>query len=390
MATRRGFIRVMGGGVILAAAGGIGLARCDRMPAEAIAAWEGPGAGNADLRKRLLSYAILAPNPHNRQSWLIDLPAVEAGTPAKIVLYVDRERLLPETDPYSRQIMIGQGTFVELLHMAAAAAGYRADIALFPQGEPPADRLDGRPVAEIALVEDGGVRPDPLFKQVLDRRTNRERFDTDRPVDRKTIEQLKSAVADPAIRFAAATDRAAVANLRKLVADGFIKELRTPKALGESIELMRIGAGEIAKHRDGISIHGPMMWWLRNLGLVSREAIGDPTSQSFEVGLDMARDQGETAMAFAWLSTDGNSRTEQVRAGRAYVRMHLKATELGLAQHPMSQLLQEYAEMRTLQLSFLKEIGAKESETVQMLARLGYAAAPGPAPRRPLATMTKT
>ena len=133
-----------------------------------------------------------------------------------------------------------------------------------------------------------------------------------------------------------------------------------------------------------------MMWWLRNLGMVSREAIRDPSSQSFEVGLDMAREQGGTAMGFVWLTTRGNSRSDQVRAGRSYVRMHLKATELGLAQHPMSQLLQEYKEMRSLQSDFHLAVNAKSGETVQMLARLGYADDPGPAPRRPLRTMIKT
>lgn len=382
--SRRGFIRIAGGGVILAA-GGLALARCDGMPPEAIAAWRGPGAGERDLRKRLIAFAMLAPNPHNRQPWLVDLK-----TPDRITLYCDRERLLPATDPYSRQIVIGHGTFLELLAQAAAAAGHRADIRYFPKGAFGPQKIDARPVAEIALTKDAGVTPDPLFAQILKRRTNREVFDADRPLSPATAAALRSVTLDPAVRLSVEAASAKLLPLRQLAIDGLVKELRTPHTFEESIQLMRIGAGEIAKHRDGISIHGPMMWWLKRLGMLDKAALRDPSSQSFEVGLDMARDQGGSAMGFFWLSTADNTRTTQLKAGRAYVRLHLKATELGLAQQPMSQLLQEYPEMTALQAKFLAAAGAKPGETVQMLARLGYAAPTGPAPRRPLASLIKT
>ena len=379
--SRRGFIRIAGGGVILAA-GGLALARCDRMPSEAITAWRGPVGSGGDLRMRLIAFAMLAPNPHNRQPWLIDLK-----TPGRITLYCDRTRLLPATDPYSRQILIGHGTFLELLAQAAAATGHRADITTFPKGEFGPEKIDDRPVAEIALVKDANAKPDPLFAQILKRRTNREVFDRERPLSADTIAALRATSLDPAVRLTTATDATMLPALRKLAIDSFIKELRTPHTYEESIQLMRIGASEIAEHRDGISIHGPMMWWLRRFGMLDKSELRDPNSKTFEVGLDMARDQGGSAMGFFWLTTADNSRTTQLKAGRAYVRLHLKATELGLAQQPMSQLLQEYPEMAPLQASFLKTVGAKPGETVQMLARLGYAAPVGPAPRRPLADL---
>jgi len=383
MVSRRGFIRMAGGGVILAA-GGIALARCDRMPSEAIEGWRQPGSGEKDVRKRILSYAILAPNPHNRQPWLVDLK-----TPDKIVLYCDRTRLLPHTDPFSRQILIGHGTFLELLDMAAAAEGYRASITYFPKGAFGARAVDDRPVAEIALKKDPSRKPDPLFKQALRRHTNRETYDTDRPLTAGQTAALRSLKIDPAIRLTVSTEAGQVGKLRRLATDGLIKEIRTPVRFGESIEVMRLGAGEIAKHRDGLSIHGPMMWWLKRLGMLSREAMRDPDSQSFEVGLDMAREQGGSAMAFAWLTTEDNARATQLKTGRAYLRLHLKTTELGLAQHPMSQLLQEYPEMTDLQAKFLKTVGAGAGQTVQMLARLGHAAPAGPAPRRRLGDMIR-
>ncbi|HWP10309.1 MAG TPA: hypothetical protein VNN06_00700 [Ramlibacter sp.] len=128
---RRNFIRVAGGGVIASAAT-LPLAGCSLSgdyPAEAIEPWQGPRADAADVRRWILGYAILAPHSHNLQSWLVDL-----RQPQEITLYCDLTRLLPETDPFSRQIMMSHGTFLELLDLAARRKGLRANVELFPQG----------------------------------------------------------------------------------------------------------------------------------------------------------------------------------------------------------------------------------------------------------------
>src|SRR5687768_12339080 len=116
---RRHFIRLAGGGIVVAAAatGAAAYALRNDYPAEAIEAWKGPGA-ESDARKRALAYAITAPNPHNLQPWLADL-----REPDTITVYTDRGRVLPETDPFGRQILIGHGAFIELLVMALAEQG---------------------------------------------------------------------------------------------------------------------------------------------------------------------------------------------------------------------------------------------------------------------------
>ena len=140
----------------------------------------------------------------------------------------------------------------------------------------------------------------------------------------------------------------------------------------------------VAADPDGISLLGPMMWWGSRLGFVSREDLRTPGSASFQVGLDMARDQAQTAMAHGWIVTPDNSRESQLRAGFAFVRLGLKAAEQGISMQPMSQLLQEYQEMTDLQRLFLQTVGISAPAHVQMLVRLGHAADPGPSPRRPL------
>lgn len=94
---RRGFMLVLGtGGAVIALTG------CDTMPASAGQPWRGPPATELDPQLHVLAWAMLAPNPHNLQSWIADL-----REPGVIALHVDLTRLLPETDRQGRQILIG-------------------------------------------------------------------------------------------------------------------------------------------------------------------------------------------------------------------------------------------------------------------------------------------
>jgi hypothetical protein len=88
-----------------------------------------------------------------------------------LTLQVDLARRLPATDPFDRQIVIGCGAFLELLAIAAAEEGYRADIVAFPEGDD-MKTLDARPVARVTLVA-GASQRDPLAAHILARRSNK-------------------------------------------------------------------------------------------------------------------------------------------------------------------------------------------------------------------------
>lgn len=381
--TKRMFIRVLGGGVVLAAGAAAALSRVDGMPAVAVEGWQGPPSTERDPRRRALSWAILAPNPHNRQPWLVDL-----RQPDTIVLRVDRTRLLPHTDPFGRQILVGHGTFLELLAIAAASEGFRAEIAPFPEGEFPEDRIDDRPVATVRLVREPGLAPDALFPQIARRRSTKTAFDTARRPEPAHLAALAAERRDPTLRFAATADPAAVDALRAIARRAMEIEISTPRTLRESVELTRVGAAEIAKHRDGIKLHGPMIWLARNLGMLSLDDAMTPGTQAYEAGRRYALAGFDSAMGFGWLASAGNSRAAQLAAGRAYARLDLKAAEIGLAIHPLSQSLQEFPEVVEQRRAIHKAAGTPDGATLQMLFRLGYAAPPGPTPRRPLDSMT--
>jgi hypothetical protein len=377
---RREFIRVLGGGAIAPALAGC--SRTGEYPEEAVRAWRDPGAAESDPRRWVLSHAILAPHSHNLQSWQVDL-----SRPGEITLYCDRARLLPETDPFSRQIMLSHGTFLEVLDLAARQRGLRSLIELFPQGEFAAAAVDGRPVARIRLQPDAGVAPDPLFDQVVRRRTNRAAYEARQPTAAALQAIAASAPAGMALRtgFVTAAQPRALQQHRAIASEAWRIELVTPRTIMESYRVLRVGPREIARHRDGLALNTPVARALTALGLFDRSRAPGPDDLATTSQLEAFDANLAATPAFYWLVTPGNDRQTQVNAGRAYVRAQLAATAQGLAMQPLSQALQEYPEQAGpyARIHALLD-AAPPARTVQMWARLGHGPAIGPAPRRGL------
>lgn len=379
--SRRKSIKVIGAGVIVAAAGAaIAVPRLDAMPTTAVEGWSGAPPGERDPRRRALAFALLAPSPHNLQSWLVDL-----RQDGEVLLFADGGRLLPQTDPLSRQILIGQGCFLEILSMAAAAEGWRTETQLFPAGP----WTVGRPVARIVFSRLPAPSIDPLFAEVPRRRTVKGRFDK-RPLEAAHSNALRTGVDLHGLRLSIVDQPARVERLRAIAIAGSELEMNTPRTHKESIDVVRIGAAEIAAHRDGISIKGPMIWLLRQLGAMTPDKAMTPGTMAWNSGRDYVLAGYASAPAFGWLASTGNERETQIAAGRAWVRLQLAATALGVSLQPHSQTLQEYPEMEALRVAMRAESGAASDETLQMFFRLGYAADPGPSPRRALDSFIKS
>ena len=375
---RRRFIRSTGGGVILAASSVV--AGCSAaMPAEAVAAWHGPGQ-EPDLRRWILGYAILAPHSHNLQSWLADL-----SVPDHIVLRCDLQRLLPETDPYARQIMMSHGCFIELLDMAARERGQRTEIRLFPEGVFGPDQPDTRPVASIRLVADTAVPKDPLFAQILKRHTNRAAYDPARALPASAWQAMAEAVQPHALRFgfAGPDQPELLAQQRAVAAEAWRIEMVTPRTIMESYKVLRVGPEEVARHRDGLTLLDPTVVWMSRLGLFDRSQAPGPddfatTSQIKDFGKKL-----DSTPGFLWMVSAGNDRITQVNAGRAYVRVQLAGTAQGVVMQPLQQALQEYPEQAGPHAQIRRLLGAAEpAQTLQMWARVGFAPPAAAAPRR--------
>ena len=377
--SRRGAIRVLGTTAVIVAAGGIGLSQCDQMPDAAVAAWKGPAPDVKDPRVRALSYALLAPNPHNMQAWIADLREPDA-----ITFYCDRARLLPQTDPYSRQIVIGCGCFLETLRIAAAQQGYRIEQSFFPQGAWPENTVGETPLVRLALVKDANAVRDPLFAQILLRRSGKVNYREGEAATAAHVAAIASALGTTSVAFASTGAPAEVARLKALAAAAYKVEAGTHRTHMETVERLRIGADDIARHRDGLAINGPAIWLMKTLGLLTPATLADPTSLAFKQTIDLYTGWIDHSWSFGWFSTATNDRAAQVAAGAAYVRANLKAAEIGLSIAPLSQALQEFPEMAREMQAILAATGTPAGHTLQMFFRMGYAAPPPPAPRRPV------
>jgi len=366
---RRNFIIGAGGTLALVAAAGTW--RVTRMPSTAIMPWKLDAEPPADVRLDAFRHAILAPNPHNRQPWLIRLEGSDSA-----IITCDLDKRLPETDPFDRQITIGFGTFLELARIAAAERGVRMDMAPFPEGEPQ-PRLDTRPVARLTFRPDPSLKRDPLFAAITARRTNREIYDPQPPEARQL-----AALANEGVNLSA--DAALMRKLRAISVAAIATEMTTQDKLMESVRLMRIGHDEIDASPDGIPLSGPMIETTAALGLTSHKSLANQKSTSSKIGLDGLVKIYGSVPAVAWIVSAGNSRAEQLEAGRLYARANLRATSMGLAMHPMSQSLQEYPEMAALYAAIHALLGVSGGARLQMLARLGHAPPVDPAPRWPV------
>ena len=150
--------------------------------------------------------------------------------------------------------------------------------------------------------------------------------------------------------------------------------------------MLRVGAAEVALHRDGLTLLDPKVVLFERLGLFDRSKA--PAADDYAVRSQIADFNANLASTpgFLWMVSEGNDRVTQVNAGRAYARVQLAATAHGLAMHPLQQALQEYPEQAGPYADIRRLLAAPQpSTTVQMWARVGYAEPVSPAPRRGVA-----
>ena len=379
---RRDFLKLSGSSALILAAGaGVGLGVLGSGSAANLP-WHIAGSKYSEPRIRALSWAILAPNPHNRQPWLVTL-----HKDLSLTLSLDMSKMLPETDPYNRQILIGLGCFCELLAMAAAEDGYELLFDWFPDGVTAQDRvLDGRSIANIHFKK-GGM-PDPLFKQVLKRRSFKEVFDETQSITLATLDQLRDAQRKGATLH---TNNEAnfIDSMRKLTVAAMDVEMKTERTYMESVNLMRIGTDQVKANPDGIDLDGRFMMALRYAGVLTHESLADMQSDVYQQGLGMVLGAIASSKGYLWLMTEGNARQDQINAGRNYIRANMQAAELGLHMHPLSQGLQEYPEMAAIFGQINALLGVAAPARVQMLTRLGYGPDIEASPRWPVETIVK-
>jgi hypothetical protein len=345
----------------------------------ALAPWSGPAPDVHDPRMRALAYATLAPNAHNTQPWLLDL------RDDAIDLYVDRTRLLPETDPLFRQTHVSQGTFVELLVLALAAQGIATQVSYFPDGEYASDRIDDLPVARIILTPGARTLVDPLFAFTTKRVTNKAPYDRASMLAQWQVGAITS-LANPDASVRVVDDHGALSRLAEIAVHAMEIEAGAAPRNAETAKWFRFSDAEVERMRDGFGLaqtaRNPAVRWIAESFVLDRATAASPGGAFAKGAIELVREQAESTPAFGVLETPSNSRRAQVLAGRTYARVALTVASLGLAMHPMSQALQEYDDMSATKARFERETGLAPGWTTQMFFRLGRAKSTTHTPRR--------
>lgn len=359
---RRNFIRVAGVGTVsmLAAPGFSGCASPDGLTA--LDPWKGPEVltPDADVKLKIISYAILAPNAHNIQPWKVEI------RDEAILLFVDPERLLPNTDPDARQIMISQGTFLEAMSIAALRYGFYADVKLFPDGVPPLEAIGTLPVATVHLGPTNVRYSIEWFSQIYKRHTNRSVYRSE-SLSQEEIKELTDRCDDKDFPLRLFTDTGEREAIAEMMTKGMDIESHTQNMHAETVKMIRFDDSEVEKHRDGLAMFNLGMSGIK---LFFAKMFSSRTSAMEETFIgrtvEATRQAAFSAACIGLLSSPGSSRMDEVTAGRRFMRIFLTATQMGLSMQPMSQIL----EIESVRKSFCERF-AVTAITPQMIFRLG-------------------
>jgi len=323
----------------------------------------------SDTRLQVIAHGLLAANSHNMQAWKIVLDESDKNG---FWLYVNTEKLTPQVDPYSRQITISQGTFLEYVTVASEKLGYQADITLFPKGEfddeGSIESLKSKPVAKVTL-KPGSPAANPIYSMMFLPDTVRVAYQPDKlPADLVSqIESLSS------VKMVVYQDDANLEKLKKLAWDSANVEAGVDRIAKETAVLFRPNEYEKNKYRYGFSLEGQGFGGI-NITLVEALLTLIPSMNSPQASNDSFLSGTRTALdntpAFIMMVSMDNSRTTQVRMGMLYSYFQLLCQARGYYMQPMSQALEEYPEMKSIYEKIHSEY-VRPGETIQMLARVG-------------------
>lgn len=325
-----------------------------------------------------LRYGITAPSAHNTQPWRIELVS---DTEAQ--LFLDPERLLPATDPPGRQVHMSHGTLLEMTAIAATHFGYRAEIEPLPEGEMVFEEYGTKPTARIRLVQVKREPEDPLFAQILKRRSSRLPHDGPLVTEDELATIIERARPDDLQMSLISEEQRPKAF--EIIRSAMAIEVNDYELYDETRIWFRFSKREIKHHRDGLSVNTAGLTGFSagtaNLFLSSRNWHKEKNRKRY---LDGFGETIESTRGLLTMTTPTNTMYDWLHAGRTYVRAQLAASALGLRFHPVSQVLQEYPQMDELRSEFNTLMGVAAPAKVQMFVRVGRTKTPGLSPRRPL------
>jgi nitroreductase len=321
-----------------------------------------------DLRLSLVDQARWAMSAHNMQPWEI---LFDGDDTRSFRIYLADDRLLPATDPFSRQIFMSIGGFIFLLEDAAAAMGYDTDTTLFPDGTLAGDDIGASfasPVAEVR-IEPQDEAVEPLYLDAISSATVKANL---QPASFSEVQERSYLALNDleGIDLRILQDEGALSELKPTLKAAFRLEMRHEPTLRESYDLMRRNARQINAQPWGLSYGSNFpekslgkIEFFETVFPMKMEKWGNRGADNFDTEVD-------NAGLFLIITTEDNSRTRQIQAGMLFQELWLKAIHEGFSVVPASQPLQEYDAMAEYYAEVHRTF-ASPGQTIQMIAFLG-------------------
>jgi hypothetical protein len=330
---------------------------------------------------RIVEAAAIAPSAENLQPWRFRIEE------SSILVLLDLTRQLP-SDVERMLGLTGIGAAIENAVIAASCEGLRTDIENVADSRPKVAARSALPIARLRF-EDSDEQPDALKKYIAARCTTRRMEST--PIEHDKLE----AIVDSIRGFEGVelhwVDERRLPEFARLAGMGNRIRFEHRPFHAELYHSLRFDAAEIARTRDGLdmaTLQLPMgvarimhllRTWPRmriaNLFGFSRGVERQATAEVLKSG------------AVGFITVPISDAPAFIEGGRAFERMWLTATQLGLCFHPTaslpvfvaharegcSQLLPKHAEA-TCQMSvrfsgLYPDLG---NRVVQMAFRIGY------------------
>lgn len=347
--TRRSFLGRAGlaaGSVLVVGAGGASYRAYDQGVLEsggggAYDAWRDWDTGRGPLA--LVSAAILAANPHNRQAWTFRV------APARIDLFADRERSIGTLDPFDREMYTGLGCCLENLMQAAPAHGYRARLALMPTVGQPAH------AARIDLAP-GPRRRGALFDAIPDRHTDRSAYRR-KAIPESVLGQMTALAGGLAsTRVYWFTSDAARERIGGLMVGAARAVTGDDRQSRDGFVYFRSSWDEIQRYKDGLTLDAQGLPALTTAVAKLLPASGRASGDRFWVQ-QTRKTHTRTAAAYGIVAVpDARENAQRLAGGRLLQRIHLWTAANGISLQHMNQIT-ERAD-REAQLGLAPEFGA--------------------------------
>lgn len=323
---------------------------------------------------KAIAYGVSASNPHNTQAWKFKIINEQ-----EMLLFVDSTRVLPETDPTTRQIHIGCGCFLETASIGMTQEGYSSQVNYFPRGAYTVSGFGELPVAQLSLTKDTKTINSPLNKVLLNRRTSRLQF-SDEILDISTWKIISQLMGNNYNSIQLITDLKILNIIRPILSEGMKVESYTYRTNEESRKWFRENDKRIASKRDGINLPGNgikgIKKWIaeRQLKGLSSETWND--KKIIDYTLKNHNKKVNSSANIITITSTTNTMVDWVKAGQDYSRLQLSCLLNGFFMQPLSQVLQEFDEMKPLKSKFEVEMVVKENEKIQMVLRCGKSKEP--------------